>query len=82
MTMHCLPGILQKIFGSITPDFFFFPIRMRKQSDIKAEYVLRREEEEKSPKKSFNSQSLRLRGSPGPCKPLKRQISVKRGPFL
>lgn len=44
---------------SIPPDsprLPHLPIRQRKQNGVKAEYVLRREEEETSLKKSFNSQ--------------------------
>lgn len=57
------------------------PIRQRKQNGAKAEFVLRREEEETSLKKSFNSQSFRWGGFPGPWKTLKRQISGKGGLF-
>ena len=57
------------------------PIRQRKQNGVKAEYVLRREEEETSLKKLFNSQSFRWGGFPGPWKTLKRQISGKGDPF-
>lgn len=53
---YCLPGKFQKIFGSISHHSWFArhpspPIRQRKQNDVKAEYVLRREEEEMSLKK-------------------------------
>lgn len=57
MAEYCLPGKFQKIFGSISHHSWFArrpspPIRQRKQNDVKAEYVLRREKEEMSLKKN------------------------------